>query len=277
MLDSFDRILWLDLWRAPPPDAVEELRLELRLYGPALVLAFGAQPQNALLNRLLGAGGLRAVQDGHLQEALDWTESLALDCTIPIASHEPEAAAAEDILNRRGYRQIGFLARFLHDTGPPRLSAPPRFEVVDRDEFDEGFSTFPEEGFGLDLIAGCFFGGLPGRESWRCYVAIDEEEGPVASASMLLHFQFAQLAFAATTEPARGKGAHLAMLRRRILDAHAAGCRTVFAETEEPLDLSDAPSPGARNLVRAGFTQTSVRRIWRPPEARGEEGEEDDL
>ncbi len=69
----------------------------------------------------------------------------------------------------------------------------------------------------------------------------------------MTHYEAAQLGFAATYEEDRRRGAHMALLHRRILDATAARCRFLFADTEEPLDDPGAPSPAARNLARAGL------------------------
>jgi hypothetical protein len=71
------------------------------------------------------------------------------------------------------------------------------------------------------------------------------------------------LGFAATAESARGRGFHTALLHRCILDA-AKHSPTLFAETCEPLGSRDGPSAGCRNLLRAGFSQASVRQTWRP-------------
>jgi hypothetical protein len=264
-LDELSRLFWLDVWRAPVLDAIEELGVEMRRYGPVLALVVAGLPKTPMFNLVLGAGTPGSVEDGHLRAALEWIESLGVDCRVPVVPEQVEAGAAEDLLNRRGYRRTGHQARFLRDAAPPDFPEPPGIEIVELDEFTEGFSDFAGEGFELDPSAHTFIGGLPGRDSWRCYVALDEDEWPVAGATMLLHYDVAQLGFAATKEAARNKGFHLALLRRRILDAPRARCQHLFAETEEPLDDLDGPSPGARNLVRAGFKQVAVRPVWQPP------------
>lgn len=40
----------------------------------------------------------------------------------------------------------------------------------------------------------------------------------------------------------------------------------LFAITDESLQFPEAISPGARNLVRAGFHLVDTRSVWRPPE-----------
>ncbi len=263
-LSSLERQFWLELWRVPVVESVEEMGIEARLYGPVLALAVADLPATPLLNLILGAGGAGAVEGGHLEEALDWIESLGVDCRIPIGSRAPQAGAAEDLLNRRGYRRGSTLVRFVREGGPPGFPAPPGIEVRELTEFSEGFSHFIGEGLDLELTGQGFFDGLPGRHGWRSYFAIDDRERPVASATMMTHHEVAQLGFAATREEDRRGGAHTALLHRRILDATAARCRILFADTEEPLDDPGAPSPAARNLGRAGFAQVGERTVWRP-------------
>jgi hypothetical protein len=266
LLDKLERSFWLDVvMRAPVLDAIEEEGVEVRRYGPILVTAVPGLSQTPLFSNVLGAAEPGAVEGGHLAQALEWIESLGVDFRVPVTSGREEAGAAEDLLNQRGYRRSGCLVRFIRSTAPPDFPELPGVEVLEVDEFTEGFSDFPGRALGLDLMADTFFDGLPQREDWRCYVALDEEERPIASASMMVHWEVGLLGFAGTMPADRGRGAHLALLRQRIIDAEAAHCHTLCAETEERPDDPDSPSSAARNLVWAGFKQAAVRPIWRPP------------
>ncbi|HEY5815731.1 MAG TPA: hypothetical protein VIS95_05265 [Solirubrobacterales bacterium] len=219
-----------------------------------------------------------AVEDGHLAEALDWTESLGVDCRIPVRPDFGEPGAVEDLLNQRGYRRTACLTMFVRGSAPPDLPVSPGIEVEELTEECEGFSDFIAAGYGMEWTGLGFFIGLPGRRDWRSYMAIDDE-GAIASATMMRHHEVAQLGFAGTEEAARGRGAHLALLRRRIVDAFTGGAREIFAVTEEPLGYPDGKSTGARNLVRAGFRLASVRTVWQPPEEllADQDEEEDEL
>lgn len=273
LLDALERRFWLDLWRTPVLDAVEEQRIETRWYGPVQATVVAGLPHEPLLNLVLGAADPGAEEEGGLAQALDWAESLGLDFRVPVTLERSESAAAEELLNQRGYHRSDGLLRFTRPAEPPAFSQPPAIEVIELGEFTEGFSDYPGEGFDLDLTAGSFFDCLPGRDRWRCYLALDRHGYPLAAASMMLHLGVAQLAFAATGKPARGQGCHLALLQRRVRDAIDAGCHTLFAEVEEPLDRLDHPSAAARNLIRAGFERVEVRPVWRPPAL--EEDEQD--
>jgi hypothetical protein len=85
-----------------------------------------------------------AVEGGHLAAALDWTESLGLDCRVPIRPDFGEPAAAEDHLNQRGYRRTAKLAMFVRGGGPPEFPEPPGIEVDEIVEESEGFAVTEE-------------------------------------------------------------------------------------------------------------------------------------
>ena len=263
---GLERQFWLELWRVPCLDAVEEGGIEARHYGPLRVFVIAGWPRTPLFNLVLGAAQPGAVEDGHLAAALDWTESLGVDCRIPVRPDFGEPEAAEDHLNRRGYRRTAIEAMFVRGSAPPDFPQPAGIEVDELTEEVEGFGEMLAPSYGMGLFEHGFFVGLPGRRDWRSYIALDEEECAIGAATMMLHYQVAQLGFAATHEASRGKGAHMALLRRRILDALAAGSRSLFAITEEGLDFPESESVGARNLIRAGFGLAATRTVWRPPE-----------
>jgi hypothetical protein len=265
LLYQLERRFWIELWRTPPPEAVEECGIQTRQYGPMQATVIAEAGRTPQLNLLLGASDPGAVAGGHLEEALDWIESIGVDCRIPIRPELAEAEAAEELLDQRGYERTASLVRFVRDASPPDFPEPAGTEVDEFPDETEGFSDYIVDGFGMEWPSHTFFDGLPGRRRWRSYAAIGADELGIGAATMMLHYGVAQFGFAATREEDRGKGGHMALLRRRILDAAAAGSRRLFADTEEPRDDPEAPSFGARNLVRAGFKQASVRPVWRSP------------
>ncbi len=274
LLYKLERQFWLELWRAPVVEAIEDDGIETRRYGPVQATVVASLPRIPLFNLVLGAADPGAVKDGHLSEALDWIESLGIDCRIPIRPDFEESGAAEDHLNQRGYRRTATLARFVRDASPPDYPEPPGIEVDEFPAETEGFSDYFIARLGLERSAEYFFDCLPGREPWRSYVALDESENGTGAATMMLHYEVAQLGFAASLEESAGKGSHMALLRRRIVDAATAGSRLLFADTEEVADGSEGFSQAARNLVRAGFKLASVRPVWRPPAAELDDEDE---
>ena len=153
--------------------------------------------------------------------------------------------------------------KFVRDAHPPRFRAPGDVEVVEVTNAEqEPFGMIAATGFGLPAWAAAFFAELPGHPDWRCYVARVDGEAQ-ACAAMLVQGEVAEFGIAATLEPARGRGCQQALLRRRILDAAAAGCRTLFVETGER--VPDRPSASYRNILRAGFEEAYLRPNWSRP------------
>jgi len=267
-LDRMERRFWLDLWRGPVLDAIEEQCIELRRYGPVQAMVASTLPEAPLLNLVLGASAPGAASDGHLAEALEWADSRKVHCRVPVGEEMPESASAEDVLDQYGYEKAESGIRFVRDASPPEFPEPPGTKVIEVGQPVEGFAELLMDGYELELGAGCFFDSLPGRELWRCYIGLDEDEHCVAAAAMMIDFDLAQVGFLATRQDSRRKGAHMALLRRCIDDATAGGCKVLFAESSESLDERAEPSPGCRNLVRAGFEQQSLRRAWKPSRAQ---------
>jgi N-acetylglutamate synthase-like GNAT family acetyltransferase len=77
---------------------------------------------------------------------------------------------------------------------------------------------------------------------------------------MLIDGEVAELGIAATLESGRRRGCQLALLRRRIEDAAAAGVRTLFVETGAR--VPGHPSTSYANILRAGFEEAYLCPGW---------------
>ena len=153
--------------------------------------------------------------------------------------------------------------KFIRDDAPPQLPEPAGPEIVELEPGEgEDFGAIVAAGFELPAWAGPLYADLPGRAGWRCYAALLDGR-PAACAAMLADEVdgVAEFGLAATLEQARGRGCQLALLRRRIVDAAAAGCQTLFVETGER--IPDRPAGSYRNILRAGFEEAYLRPNWR--------------
>lgn len=258
------------MWKSVVPDAVEESGVEVESFGPVQVTAFGDLPEVVGLNQIQGAGEPDAVSGGYLAEAIEWMRAREVDYRVPVAEGRPASEEAEDWLGQRGYEQAGAWVKLVLDIG----SAPPLedtgivvYELGDHESDGEGLSSILSEAYGMPITAGTLFFSLPMEERWHCYTAAaDPEEGVVATALMLIQGGVAQLGPGATLAHARGKGCNRALLRRRLLDAAAAGCHTAFVEVGEckPERFAAVRS----NLLSAGFEEAYGSRIWQRPALR---------
>ncbi len=92
------------------------------------------------------------------------------------------------------------------------------------------------------------------QPGWRLYVA--ELDGvPAAAAALVIEDGIACLAAASTLPAYRRRGCQTALVRRRISDAAAAGCREVCSLTAQPVSR--------RNLERAGLRLAYTKTAWR--------------
>jgi GNAT superfamily N-acetyltransferase len=260
-LDETERRFWRECWESVPADVANEHGIELRNFGPIQASVVANLPEVRMLNLVLGAAEPGAVEEGHLADALDWIESVGVDSYVPVKRGTGEASAAEHYLKDRSYELSYAWMKFVRDPSPSALSEPEGVEVVELGAGEgEPLGRIGAEGFNLPPWAAALFRDLPGREGWRCYAAEMDGE-PQACAAMLTHNGVAEFGIAATLESARGRGCQTALLHRRIEDARAAGCRTLFVETGER--TTDRPSASYRNILRAGFKEAYIRPNWR--------------
>lgn len=260
LLDPVERRFWRESWQSVPGEAARAHGVQVREFGPVQATLAASLPEIGMVNLLLGATEPGAVEDGHLAAATRWARELGVGCYAPVAPGTAGSEAAEGWLAANGYgRGYGWM-KFVRDAHPPRFKVPGGIEVVELAAPDEApFGMIAATGFGLPAWAAALFSELPGRPGWRCYVAL-LDGAPQACAAMLVDGAVAEFGIAATLEPARGRGCQLALLRRRIADAAAAGCETLFVETGERAE--DRPAGSYRNILRAGFEEAYLRPNW---------------
>jgi GNAT superfamily N-acetyltransferase len=256
-LDRVERRFWRDIWQSMPHEVTSEHGIELREFGALQVTLTRDLPQVPILNLVLGAP---AASEADLEYAFAWAEEHGVSPCVPLTPGLPGSARAEAWLREKGFEQGYAWMKFVRDPHPPRFPEPPDLEVVELTAADEEpFGTIAAVGFGLPPWGANFFAHLPGREEWRCYVARVDGKAQ-ACAAMLLEDGIAEFGIAATLEEARGRGCQTALLHRRICDAAAAGCHTLFVETGER--VPDRPSGSYRNILKAGFEEAYLRPNW---------------
>jgi GNAT superfamily N-acetyltransferase len=259
-LDRVEKRFWRHIWESVPAEAAAEHGVEVRDFGPVQASVATALPGVGMMNLVLGATGAGAVEEGHLATAIEWVRSRRVDSYVPVTPGLPETEPAQHWLAANGFSPGYAWMKFARDTHPPRFAVPEDIEATEVTEAEqEPFGMIVATGFGLPAWAAAFFADLPRHPDWRCYVARVDGETQ-ACAAMLVQGDVAEFGLAATLEPARGRGCQRALLHRRILDAAAAGCRTLFVETGER--VPDRPSASYRNILRAGFEEAYLRPNW---------------
>ncbi|WP_240647541.1 GNAT family N-acetyltransferase [Paenibacillus nanensis] len=164
-------------------------------------------------------------------------------------------------LARKGFYQSGFHSTLFTEAQPIEAALPEGITIraLQDHEFMQ-YAAIHCEATGLPLegqhyvaennrIVGC-------RPGWRYYIALCDDE-PAAVAVMYAEGKAASCTFAATLPKFRGRGLQLALLRRRIRDAYAAGCELVVAQCAYG-------SSSHANMERAGMRLGYTRATWKP-------------
>jgi hypothetical protein len=259
-IDATEARFWRDVWASVPEPAAAQHGIESAEFGPVQMTVVRELGDAEMINLLLGATAPGAVAGGHLPTALEWAGERGIALSVQVPPGEPGTEAAETALRTAGFAPGYGWMRFVRDVHPPRFSAAEEVEVVALTAPDqEPFGAIVAAAFGLPAWGAELFANLPGRAGWHCYVA-KLDGAAQAAAAMFLEGEVAELGMGATLEPARGRGAQLALLHRRIADAPAAGARLLFVETGER--VPGRPSNSYRNVLRAGFEEAYVCPNW---------------
>jgi hypothetical protein len=256
-----------DMWESVVPEAVTESGVEVARFGPVQATAFGDLPEVSLLQQIQGAGEPGAILDGYLAEAVEWMRAREVDYRIPISFVRPEAEQATTWLGMRGYERGSGFKKLVRGGELPDLPVPHGVLVrrLGEDESEgEGLSTIVAEALEMPPTVATLFFSLPQASGWHCYTAsLGPDEPPIATGSMMIDGDVAQLGPGTTLEHGRGHGCHAAILRQRLIDASLAGCRTVFVELGE---CPPALMAGlCQNYFRAGFEEAYESRNWQRP------------
>jgi hypothetical protein len=263
-LEEAEKRFWRDIWlpAAEQEDAFEELDIRVREFGPVLASIVVEQPDEPMLHPILGAAIPGAVAEGHLDEAVGWAREHEVDYRVPVTPGRPEASQAAKWLMDSGHELGGGWTKFVRDVSAPGF-ADPGVEVLRRGRNeDESFGEPFAEALGLPEWSDAVFLDLPATPGWHCYVAVQGDEA-LAHAAMVVDGRLAELALGADPRAGGHPDGQLAVLRRCIEAAAAAGCEAVFAEV--PAHDSEPLAASRRSLARAGFRQAFARRDWRPP------------
>ncbi len=260
-LERTERRFFGELFDAVPPAVALAHGVHRADFGPIQATVVRDLPGVRTLNLLLGAEAADAAPEGFLAEAIGWAREREASPFVLLSPGRPGTARAEAALPGLGLEPSVAWMRFVRDAHPPRFAVSAQVEVVevDADDPEAPFGSIAALGFGLPAWAASLLAPVAGLPAWRCYLA--KVDGiPQACAALLLDGEVAELGIAATLEGGRRRGCQLALLRRRIEDAAAAGARTLFVETGAR--VPGRPSSSYANILRAGFEEAYLCQGW---------------
>lgn len=190
-----------------------------------------------------------------IEEILSYYDEHQEKCHIewnPAVCYRPDSWNDElgHYLTDRGFRQGGFRCVWHRLTTPNINSLPSeidirRFGPDEVDHFIDILSEMEKKNVQevSELRHSVAFG--EGSTQWHHYIGYFNQI-PCCTATLFENGDIGCLDWGHTLPEFRGRGCHKALIDRRVLDAHNAGCEQVFAVT-------DFNIPSASNLQRAGF------------------------
>lgn len=258
-----EKEFWTALWEQAPFLMWEECGLDMVRFGPICAGCMADDPCELGFNFILGSSEAGAVEHGHLANAVAWLEArpvptrgggvaedFGVDYRVPVVPGLPGSESVEGWLRERGATRRPGPAKFARDTSPPRFASPTGIEVLDWDEWDDGFPEHLSESLRLPSRASSLFCGLPleNDAAWCCYGAVDDD-GPLAYAAMHLDSGVATLVFASLPSEFREGEGQVALLNRCIQRAAEEGCDMIAIT-----DAGHGPAVIDREcLERVGF------------------------
>ncbi|HEX4752428.1 MAG TPA: GNAT family N-acetyltransferase [Solirubrobacterales bacterium] len=264
-LDRIEARFWRELWDAVPAPIAPEHGVRRADFGPIQANIVADLPAVPMLNLVFDSAAADAAEEGFLAEAIEWTRGQGVQACVPVTPGLPGSERATSWLESNGFAPIPGWMKFVRDPHPPRFETAADVEVVevvgDRAATPAAppFAAVAAAAFDLPAWVADLFAGLPGRPGWRCYVARVDGD-PQACAAMFLDGEAAELGIGGTLEGGRRRGCQLALLRRRVEDAAAAGVRTLFVETGAR--VPGHPSSSYGNILRAGFEEAYLCPGW---------------
>jgi ribosomal protein S18 acetylase RimI-like enzyme len=206
--------------------------------------------------------GLQRGQAHHVRPLAEWYGEHGVAGRFEITAGDSDPLLGRE-LARLGFFQSGCHAALIREPDPD-VAVPDEtgVELVTSAEQMEEFLAAYVLGWGIPKAATDQFKSNVrpwlGQPGWSLYLARVEGR-PAAAATLFIHDGAGYFADCATDPAYRGRGLHAALLRRRLLDASAAGVDFVCSG-------ADFLSTSHRNMERAGMRLLFLRSIWTPLE-----------
>jgi hypothetical protein len=267
-MTASEKAFWAGLWEAPIPDMLHESGADMVRFGPIRAVCLTEEPRHPGVNFVLGASEAGAVTNGHLGDAVRWLETRCFEWSddrgvgyrVPVVPGLPEAVLAEGWLSGHAHLREDGAWKLARDLSERRFAPAPDIEVLDWEDWDDGFGAPLAESLGLARAAEHFFLCLTSDENWRCYCAIIGDD-PLAYVAMHVEEGVASIALASRPYAGRDGEGQLAVLHRCMGDAEEEGCDAIVL-----VDAGGEPPVSDRaSLLRAGFEVAYRVPSWRSP------------
>ena len=241
---------WWDLCQAVPADLAERLGLSVQRHGDITVstcLMF----DDLLGNRAFGLSHPTPCSESTFSEIVAHFRSHGLrNYALQLSPLvQPEGLSAW--LSEVGLERRSRWAKVLRDNrNPPEITSPYEIcKIIPGGA--EAFGNTVASGYGWPPIKAKWMAATVGHPGWHHYLAYASER-PIASGALFVAGDVGWLGIGATLPGYRRRGAHGALMARRIRDAIQVGCRWLVCETGEA-------NPSYRDMLRTGFRLVYLR------------------
>lgn len=253
-IEGIEAEAWRQHQLASPASIKQRYGIEVRDLAGGVALIAPAGPVG--MNRMLGLGLSHPLDDEALDQVIDVFRTAAVPRFMLLLS--PDAHGMNDThLLGRGFVQRSRMAKLFRRPDATASSATDLVITMighsDADLYGKVVAAGHDDP--PDLAAA--HAATVGTPQWRHYLAYDGGGAAVAGATLFWSNGVAWCGFSSTLPAARGRGAHSALLARRIRDAAELGCTLVACETVEETEAR--PNAAYRNMRRAGFEVAYMR------------------
>lgn len=257
LADDVEAAAFADLYDAAPGALKAQLGLRIERIADATLLVAPGLP-SSMFNRVIGLG-LRTPATVQTVESISavyrrsgiatwwlhwnpWALPEGFDSQLPNLGFTTPA--------RRSW------AKVLRSTSsPPVRSTDLEIEIA-RDGQTEATTAAISAVFDMPPFMGDWMRALHGRPRWKLYT-VSEGSTVVGGGCLFVDGDASWLGMGAIVSTHRRRGAHGALMARRIADAAASGARYAITETGEP--IADEANPSLANMRRCGFETVASR------------------
>jgi GNAT superfamily N-acetyltransferase len=246
LIEAVSSTAFADLYHAAPSELKGSLGLSL-LNHPSITAIRCEQWNTTHINRVFNLGMAQDVTEADLDALEAFYQEIGFGIALSPTSQPSDLP---HILEQRGFVTTHATPVMCYRS-IPSFQEQRRTEKITPAEADT-FAQLLVESFPLPTFFRSWLAATVGFKGWHHYIAY-EGDMPIGAASMVAHGQAALLNWSATAKAARRRGAHRALIQRRIQDAYALGCTVIAVDTDE------IGGDSYRNLAYLGFELVYLR------------------
>jgi GNAT superfamily N-acetyltransferase len=249
--------------QAAPAPLAERLGIRAFTTGSAFVSAVRGLPASAVVvNRTIGLGLDTPATTETVREIVAAYAQAGIARYFVHRHRDSAPAELPEWLRAAGLEKARGWQKFERGLEPPPgADSDLELRQVGR-EHGEDFARIVCDAFDLGEAAVPWLAEIPGRDDFHVFMSFAGAI-PAGTGALFVRDGLAWFDFGATAPAFRRRGSQTALLARRVRHAVELGCRKMLTCTGEA--VRGDPQYSYRNILKAGFRETSVRENYAPP------------